>query len=82
MGLLAGNASGGRRPEDNAGTGTAVDGGLGNRRGLETGRFLTAEQWEWHSGKGLARFDQRLVGMVWCGGWRRASPHLPLVWHL
>lgn len=58
---------GGGRPEDNAGSGTAVDGGLGNRRGLETRRFLTAEQREWHNGKGLARFDQRLVGTV--GRW-------------
>lgn len=56
--------------------------GLGTARELETGRFLTAEQREWHDGKGPAHLDQRPVGMVGRGGWRRAAPHLPLVWHL
>lgn len=74
---LGGGAAG---PEDNAGTGTAVDGGLGNR--LETGRFLTAEQQEWHDGKGPAHFDEQWVGMVVCDGWRRASSLPSLMWHL
>lgn len=56
-----------------------MDGGLGNS--LETGRFLTAEQQEWHDGKGPAHFYQQWVGMV-CDGWRRASSHPSLGWHL
>lgn len=73
LGLLAGNTASGGSDEDNAGAGTAGDGGAGEQTGnWKLGGFLTAECRGWHDGKGAASFQGRLAGMVRRGSRGRA----------